>query len=444
MNGQEKLYDSTAEDTILGAVLAYSDKCLDAVRVSGLTEGDFYKQPNKAIFRVILKIAADEIHIDTKTVMMEIQKQGLDQEVTPMVLTALQNLAAPSDAYESQIKAYVKTIKDYAARREMQDLARCLLSDSQDMDKDVSAISSDIQERLTALGSRESGDEWQDMKQGMIDYLGEIMERQGGTRKALQTGFIDVDKTLGGFEAGQLIILAARPAMGKTSLALNIATNVCKQGKAVLFVSQEMTATQLKDRMTAALTGINAFRLKTQVLSEHELNKVIQACEVAKNYRLNIFENRHTVAEIKARAQLARAKFGGLDLVVVDHIQLVKSDARGRYNSRVHEVGEISHGLKELATRLKVPVLALSQLSRAAEGRDDKRPLLSDLRESGDLEQDADVVFGLYRSGYYSHDKTDNDAELGVLKAKDAEGRNIPLRWFPQFQLFRSATGRRI
>ena len=444
MNGQEKPYDSTAEDTILGAVLAYSDKCLDAVRVSGLTEGDFYKQPNKAIFRVILKIAADEIHIDTKTVMMEIQKQGLDKEVTPMVLTALQNLAAPSDAYESQIKAYVKTIKDYAARREMQDLARCLLSDSQDMDKDVSAISSDIQERLTALGSRESGDEWQDMKQGMIDYLGEIMERQGGTRKALQTGFIDVDKTLGGFEAGQLIILAARPAMGKTSLALNIATNVCKQGKAVLFVSQEMTATQLKDRMTAALTGINAFRLKTQVLSEHELNKVIQACEVAKNYRLNIFENRHTVAEIKARAQLARAKFGGLDLVVVDHIQLVKSDARGRYNSRVHEVGEISHGLKELATRLKVPVLALSQLSRAAEGRDDKRPLLSDLRESGDLEQDADVVFGLYRSGYYSHDKTDNDAELGVLKAKDAEGRNIPLRWFPQFQLFRSATGRRI
>lgn len=143
---------------------------------------------------------------------------------------------------------------------------------------------------------------------------------------------------------------------------------------------------------------------------------------------------------MKARAQLTKAKFNGLDLVVVDHIQLTRGD--GRYRDRVHEVGEIVHGLKDLATRLDVPVLALSQLSRASETREDKRPLLSDLRETGDIEQDADIVLGLYRPAYYTRDKTDRYVELGTLKAKDSELKVIPLIWYGEIQKFKSATTR--
>lgn len=438
MNKQEMLYSNTAEDTLLGSILTYPNKCLDTVRVSGIQADDFYKQTSRALFQELMKMADSGLQITISTAMMQAQKQSLDKEITPNYLTYLQEKTAPTDAYDSQIKEYVKTIKDFARRRKMRDIARCLQADAQDPAKATADISAAVQEQLTALESQD-GDGWKSMKDSMMDYLAEFWNRQGGVKNSLQTGFLDIDKRLGGFEPGQLIILAARPAMGKTSLALNIATNVCRKEKSVLFVSQEMTEIQLMDRMMAALTGINASRLKNEKLTEHEQNKIFQVCEAVKKYRLNIFESRHTVAEIKARAQLAKAKFGSLDLIVIDHIQLIKSDARGRYSSRVHEVGEISHSLKEMAIRLKVPVLVLSQLSRATEGRDDKRPVLSDLRESGDIEQDADVVLGLHRSGYYSGNLNDNAADLGILKARDAQTGSIVLRWFPQFQLFRSS-----
>lgn len=438
MNEQEMLYSNTAEDTLLGAILTYPNKCLDAVRVSGIRADDFYRQTNRVLFQELMKMADSGLQITISTAVIQMQKQRLDKEITINYLAYLQERTAPTDAYESQIKAYVKTIKDFARRRKMRDIARCLQADAQDPAKATADISAAVQEQLTALESQD-GDEWKSMEQGMIDYLAEFYNRQGGVRNSLQTGFLDIDKRLGGFEPGQLIILAARPAMGKTSLALNIATNVCRKEKSVLFVSQEMTAIQLMDRMIAALTGINVSRIKNEKLTEHEQNKIIQATNMAGKYKLNIFESRHTVAEIKARAQLAKAKFGSLDLIVIDHIQLIKSDARGRYSSRVHEVGEISHSLKELAIRLKVPILVLSQLSRATEGRDDKRPVLSDLRESGDIEQDADVVLGLHRRGYYSGNQSDNAADLGILKARDAQTGSIILRWFPQFQLFRSS-----
>ena len=231
--------------------------------------------------------------------------------------------------------------------------------------------------------------------------------------------------------------------MGKTTLALNIAKNELqneKEKRSVLFVSQEMTKIQILDRYVSSSIGINNFRLKNTVLSEREKNKVIRFCESIKGYNFDIFEGRRTISEIKARAELDLAKFSRLDLIIIDHIQLIKSESRGRYSSRVHEVGEIAHSLKELAVRLNVPVLALSQLSRASETRENKRPELSDLRESGDLEQDADVVLGLYRDSYYKHSLPEcgyDIAELGILKARDAECKNIHLRFYPQFQLFR-------
>lgn len=442
MDEQEKLYSSTAEDTILGAVLAYADRCLDDVRSSGLKEGDFYKPASRVLFHTFMGMADSGLQIAINTVMLQIQKQSLEKDIPLMYLTSLMSKAGPFDARKEQIQEYAKTIKDYSARREMQDIARCLLSDSQDMSKKTVAISGDVQERLTAITATDSGDEWETMYDSMVDYLEIVGERQGGEKVALQTGFIDLDNAIGGLERGDLAILAARPSMGKSALALNIATNVCKRGGRVLFVSMEMPKAKLFDRMVSNMGGINYSRLKQQVLERQEYSRVLQVCEEIKNFKLDIYDRRVTVAEIMARARLAAAKFGGgLDLIVVDHVQITKGN--GRYSSRVHEVGEISHGLKDIATRLNVPVLALSQLSRASEGRDDKRPVLSDLRESGDLEQDADFVFALYRESYYTRDDNDKRAELGILKARDGELKNINLMWFGHFQRFRSATSRR-
>ena len=228
--------------------------------------------------------------------------------------------------------------------------------------------------------------------------------------------------------------------MGKTALALNIMTNVCKQGGKVLFVSEETPKNKVYDRLISSIGEIDYKLLREGRLGEKGANKVIKLCESLKDFQLDIFDRRVSVAEMKARAQLTKAKFNGLDLIVVDHIQLTRGD--GRYRDRVHEVGEIVHGLKDLATRLDVPVLALSQLSRASETREDKRPLLSDLRETGDIEQDADIVLGLYRPAYYTRDKTDRYVELGTLKAKDSELKVIPLVWYGETQRFKSATTR--
>jgi len=436
-NNANEMYSLKSEETLLGAMVNYSNQCLDVIRVSGLKAEDFYREQNKLLFRTLLSMADEDISISVSTVGVYLEKNKCLRQMLPL-LTKVSNLAGPFDAYENNIKMYADRIMEYSVRRDMQNISQSLSDNAQNLAKSISSISADIQERLTALVYRGHGDGWQTMKDNVIQYLDVLMRRQSGEYKALQTGFIDIDKSLGGFEPGQLILLAARPSMGKTALALNIAMNVCEKGKAVLFVSQEMTMVQLIDRELAAKTQINGLRLKHETLTEEEMNQLILTCEEIKNSNFDIFDKRHTIAEIKARALLTKAKLGHLDLVVIDHIQLIKSDSSNHYTNRVHEVGEISHALKEMAMQLNVPVLALSQLSRAPEGRTEKRPELSDLRESGDLEQDADVVLGLYRESYYMRNEN-HIAELGILKARDAECKNIQLYFYPQFQLFRSA-----
>lgn len=435
----KKMFSEVSEAAVLGSIIAYPNECLESIRLSGLKMNDFYVQKNRQTFHILKEMIDHDKDIDLSTLAIEIQHLGLEKVIDISYLTSLVNRVHPSDAREHRISLYVKTIHDYAIRRGIYDLGIKFIADVKDEEKNVLDISADIQEKLTELCTSQSGDTtWQGMDQLLIQYLDVVMNRQSGEEQMLKTGFIDIDNALGGFDSGQLIILAARPGMGKTTLALNIATNACKNGKSVLFVSQEMTKIQIMDRYISSSSGVNAFRLKNNPLDKKELDQVIRSCEESKAYHLDIMEGRKTVSEIKARAQLDMAKFSKLDLIVVDHIQLIKSDSKGRYTSRVHEVGEISHSLKELAVHFKVPVLALSQLSRSPEGRENRRPELSDLRESGDLEQDADVVLGLYRESYYTKEKN-TDAELGILKARDAECKNIPLRFFPQFQVFRSA-----
>lgn len=444
MDKDNELLAGQTEDVVLGALLAYSDQCLDLMRAAGLKESDFYKASNRTLFREIMEMADRGEAIELNTVAADLQRSGLGERISPLLLTQLEGMAHPQDAKEQQIKKYVDLLKDFAARRKLVELSRQMAADAQDKDKDVATIAAEIQDGITGATIHDERRAYKSMEEHMLEYLETLGEREKGNTKNLQTGFFDLDNRCGGFKNGHFIVLAARPSMGKTALALNIIANVCKAGKKVAFFSLEMPVEDLEDRLVAAETKTNYKRLQHDHLTEQEWGKVYAEANEMRQWHLAIYAGRLNMAEIRTRAKLVRAKEGGLDLVVIDHLQLVEAGKQEkRYGSRVQELAEITGQLKDMALQLDCPVLVLSQLSRAIEQRDDKRPTLPDLRDSGTIEQDADMVLALYRDAYYSGDMKDMKAELGIIKARgELRGGCVNLIWLGQFQLFQSAAGR--
>ena len=243
----------------------YLIKCLDTIRASGLKKEEFYVPQNKSLFGVLIGMANRHQDIDLATVSIEVQRLEIEKIITIDFITWLLGIVHPVDAGEKRIGEYIKTVRNYAVRRAIEDVARNLLSEVHNEDKDIALISSDVQERLINITAKNKQENWHDMEENLLQYLDVIMQRQSGKSTSLNTGFDDIDKSLGGFEKGQLIILAARPSMGKTTLALNIAKNELqneKEKRSVLFVSQEMTKIQILDRYVSSSIGINNFRLK--------------------------------------------------------------------------------------------------------------------------------------------------------------------------------------
>ncbi len=440
---ENELLAGQTEDVVLGAMLAYSDECLDFIRAAGLKEADFYKASNKTLFREIMKMADRGEAIELNTVAADLQQSGLGERITPLLLAQLEGMAHPQDAREQQIKKYVDLLKDFAARRKLVELSKQMAADAQDKNKDVATIAAEIQDGITGATIHDERRAYKSMDENMLEYLETLGEREKGNTNNLKTGFIDLDNRCGGFKKGHFIVMAARPSMGKTALALNIITNVCKAGGKVAFFSMEMPVEDLEDRIVAAETKTNYRRLQHDHLTEAEWSSVYAEANEIRHWHLAIYTGRLTMAEIRTRTKLVRAKENGLDLVVIDHLQLIESGKQEkRYGSRVQELAEITSQLKDMAIQLKCPVLVLSQLSRAIEQRDDKRPTLPDLRDSGTIEQDADMVMALYRDAYYSGNMQDVSAELGIIKARgEIRGGCINLVWLGQYQIFESASG---
>lgn len=439
---ENELLAGQTEDVVLGAMLTYSDKCLDFIRAAGLKEADFYKASNKTLFREIMKMADRGEAVELNTVAADLQQSGLGERITPLLLAQLEGMAHPQDAQEQQIKKYVDLLKDFAARRKLVELSNQMAADAKDTNKDVAKIAAEIQDGITGATIHDERRAYKSMEENMFEYLETLGEREKGNTNNLKTGFIDLDNRCGGFKKGHFVVLAARPSMGKTALALNIITNVCKAGGKVAFFSMEMPVEDLEDRLIAAETKTNYRRLQHDHLTEAEWSDVYAKANEIQHWHLAIYTGRLTMAEVRTRAKLVRAKENGLDLIVIDHLQLIEAGQEKRYGSRVQELAEITSQLKDMALELNVPVLVLSQLSRAIEMRDDKRPTLPDLRDSGTIEQDADMVLALYRDAYYSGNNQDKSAELGIIKARgETRGGCIHLVWLGQYQKFESASG---
>jgi len=418
-------HSTEAEQSVLGGLLIDPAAFDHAGEL--LADSDFYRQEHRMIFGAIRSLVQAGKPADVVTVFEHLQSLGKADDAGGLsYLNALAN-SVPSAA---NMRRYAEIVRERAMLRKLiaasDEIATSAFAHE---GRDVGRIVDDAEAvilRVAETGARSSKSQpIQGLALALIDRVQAAAENPN-ERTGVRTGFYDLDRMTGGLQKGDLIVLAARPSMGKTALALNIAEAVCaREELPVLVFSMEMGAAQLAERLASSLSRIPAQRLKAGTLDEGEWGRFADAAERMQQLRLEIDEAASlSVAELRARARRIARQFGGtLGLIVVDYLQLMSGSGASDEN-RATELGEISRGLKALAKELQCPLIALSQLNRSVESRTDKRPLMSDLRESGAIEQDADIVMFIYRDEYYTKDAC---KEPGVAEIVIAKQRNGPV-----------------
>lgn len=413
-------FNLDAEQSVLGAVF------LSPIEMVGLmdklTEHDFYDKRNQQIFFALRNIYNREGKLDYTTVSTELAQMGAMRDVGISYLSEITDIVPTT----SNLDAYVDIVKDYSLKRALINAASEIMEDGFNEKIRATDYIDNTEEKIFDLVRRRKASEFVRINQVVNEVREKAESRKNkGSLTGLSSGFGIMDQITSGLQPEELIILAARPSMGKSAFAMNVALNVAKHNKdqkaAVAVFSLEMSNEQLVGRMMASESRVENRKIKTGELTPKEWQFVDSAAESLG--RLNVFfddSSAISVQDIRSKCRKLRQE-GKLDFVVIDYLQLIKGDdTRGGAN-RQEEVAKISRQLKTMARELKIPVMALSQLSRGVEKRDDKRPVLADLRESGSIEQDADIVLFLYRDEYYSHGKEDN-GETEVSFAKNRQG----------------------
>lgn len=411
-------HSKEAEESVVGSLLLDKDAIVAIAEF--LSPNDFYDERLKEVYLVALELFDERIPIDILTISERLKKKKLLKQIGG--LTFLTNLSnkVPTTAH---VEHYGRIVRDFAVKRSLLKTASKLVEMSTDEGMSVSELLDKAEAEVYSLSSQGSPKGFEHIKNVLtvsFDRLDELYKNPGEMR-GVATGFADLDKTLSGMQPSNLIILAARPGVGKTALALNIASHVAvKNKKPVGFFSLEMSKEELNDRLLVAHAEIDSWKLKTGRLSEDEFAKLSEAMGILYDAPIFIDDTPAlSILEMRSRARRLQVE-QGLDLLIVDYLQLARSR---NLENRVQEVGEISQGLKNLARELKIPVLALSQLSRAVEHRGEKKPQLADLRESGSIEQDADVVMFLYRED----DENTSNIALDIAKHRNGPLASIKL-----------------
>ena len=415
-----------AEQSVLGAMLIDA-RCIPDV-VEALTGEDFYLKANREIYETIYTMFNFSATIDPVTVLDQMKLTGVYDENT-----------SPTAA---NVKEYIRIVKDKALLRRIAETAGELTTLVQEGGETAQAVLDLAEQRVYAIRQGRSAQGLEPLSKILVDVFDQLQElsMSGSEVPGMATGFGDLDRTLTGFHGSELILLAARPGMGKTSFALNVLLHAGKfSGKSVVFFSLEMSREQLATRLISSEAFLDNKKLMTGKLSPDDWDKVTLASTALAHTKIYIDDNPSlSVADMNAKCR----RIEDLGMVVIDYLQLMQSSgSTTRYagENRQQVVADISRALKIMAKELHVPVLCLSQLSRANESRSDKRPMLSDLRESGAIEQDADVVMFLYRDDYYNKDSDKrNQAECIIAKNRRGETTTIPLQWLPEFTAFSS------
>jgi replicative DNA helicase len=423
------------EQAVLGSMLIDAG-CIKDV-MDKLQPGDFYLRQNREIFETIYSMFTYAKPVDGITVAEEMQKNGLyDENTTRSYLAQLMEITPTS----ANVMEYVQIVRNKALLRSVAQAAAEITALVQEGTGEAAETLEAAEQKIYAIRRGRSAQDMVPVSQvlpGVLDELSALSEGGGNTLPGLSTGLSAIDDKISGLNKSDLILLAARPGMGKTSLALNVALNVAKASHTTVAVfSLEMSREQLVTRLLSAEALVENNKLKTGNLRETDWEKIADAATVLNGLDIRIDDNPLlSVADMNAKCR----RLESLGLVVIDYLQLMTSAGGRDYSgeNRQQVVSDISRMMKIMAKELQVPVLCLSQLSRANEKRDDKRPMLSDLRESGAIEQDADIVLFLYRDDYYNEDsEKHNIAECIVAKNRHGETGKVELRWMPEYTSF--------
>ena len=421
-----------AEQSLLGALMQEPEKLVEVK--AAVDVEDFYDEKNKDIYNAILRLDEAEIIPDTTTIFEEINNSGAFKSMDASLYIVELYDITPSTR---NIMHYANLVKRYSIYREIRS---ALLSSTEEMNQgnaDIDSLTATLFDKVERAMERAKTSQFKNMKDVTNEVFQEIVARMSGEGQniAIPTGFSTLDQLVG-LGKGDLVILAARPSMGKTAFALNIALNVAgknhrdeSEKKTVALFSLEMGADQLVSRMICSEGMLDSEKIKKGTLDNDDMMKLETAVHFLNQKNIFIEDSAFIkVNEVKAKCKLLKNEHG-LDLVVIDYLQLLQGSKRT--DNRQQEVSEISRSLKQMARELECPVIALSQLSRSVESRHDKRPMMSDLRESGSIEQDADIVSFLYRSDYYrSEDADENEVQepsdvstVEVIVAKNRNGQ---------------------
>lgn len=428
------------EQAVLGSMLI-DEGCVKEV-MDKLVPSDFYLRQNREIFETIYTMFTYARPIDGITVCEEMRKAGTyDENTTRSYLAQLMEITPTS----ANVMEYVAIVRDKALLRGVAQAAGEITALVQEGIGEAGEILEAAEQKIYAVRRGQSAQDMVPLRMVLpevLDHLSEMSESESRL-PGLSTGLSAVDRKITGLNKSDLILLAARPGMGKTSFALNVALNVAKsEKKTVAVFSLEMSREQLASRLLSSEACVESGRLRTGSLRETDWEKIAAAASVLNKVDIRIDDNPMlSVADMNAKCR----RIDGLALVVIDYLQLMTSASgnnRGGEN-RQQMVSDMSRMLKIMAKELNVPVICLSQLSRANEKRDDKRPMLSDLRESGAIEQDADIVLFLYRDDYYNEDSEKrNIAECIVAKNRHGETGKVELRWMPEYTTFATLENR--
>jgi replicative DNA helicase len=438
--GRVPPHNLDAEASLLGAMLLSTDAISSALQL--VTVDDFYKPAHAHVFDAITSLYGQGEPADPITVAEELKRAGLLDAVGGA--GALVELEALTPA-TSNASFYAKIIEERSRMRQLIGVGHEVSQLGYDVPEDVDKAVDHAESLVFRIADRRITDTLLPIHHLMdmgLDRLEQLYENKGALT-GLPTGFADLDNLLGGFQPSSLVIVGARPATGKTSLALAMVASASMQSrKSVLLFSLEMSHVELTQRLLCSEARVDSRRIRTGQLTDDDWKRISRAVGRLGEADLWIDDNPNlTIMELRAKARRLKSQIGDLGLIVVDYLQLMSG--RTSAENRQVEVAEISRGLKILARELETPVVALSQLSRGVEARQDKRPNLADLRESGSIEQDSDVVMFIYRDALYDREKADDgDTELIVAKHRNGPTGTVHLTFLPRFAKFEDGARR--
>ncbi|NLT12910.1 MAG: replicative DNA helicase [Clostridiales bacterium] len=429
--GRQMPHSIEAEQAVLGSMIIDS-RCIGDV-VGVVKAADFYSSTNRAIFETIFSMFTYSMVTDPVTVLEQMRVSGVWNENSAAYLLELVNITPTS----ANVMEYAAIVRDMALLRSIADAGGDVMNMALEGTGGAMSILEAAEKKIYALRQGRSAAGLEPISKILIDVYDQLSQaaKSGSSFPGLATGLHDLDRKIMGLNKSDLILIASRPGMGKTSIALNIALHVAKtSGKTVAVFSLEMSREQLALRLLSSASHIDGKKLQTGRLTTDEWTKLGQTASMLSGYDLLINDNPSlSVADMNAQCR----RLNNLGLVVIDYLQLMQSAGSGMAyasENRTQVVSDISRMMKIMAKELNIPVICLSQLSRANESRQNKRPMLSDLRESGAIEQDADIVLGLYREDYYNKEvEQQNIAECIILKNRRGETDIIELEWQPEF-----------